>query len=106
MQNSEDHLDQLTYYILSPYKALFSKILKITLILFVAYIFSANALFFCIMVPIYVLGIYLYCKLWILCKRHAIKAFPFISVIVLCNVPFLLLSFQIRFLVSELIAHL
>jgi hypothetical protein len=107
IENDADRLgNETTYYILSPYKALLAHSLKITLFMFAAYILSANTLFFCIMVPIYVLCGYLYYKLWLLCKKHALKPLPFLFSIILLNIPFFAASFFVRSLFAALIAYL
>ena len=107
-ESSNDRLEneRAVYYILSPYRALLSRALRITLIMFAAYLFSANSLLFCVLVPVYTLGVYLYYKLWLLCKSHAFKLFPYVLSIVLLNLPFALCSFIIRQLITELILRL
>ena len=94
------------YYILSPHSALLFQALKITLIAFAAYIFSANLFLFGVMVPIYSFCLLLYHKLWVRCKHHGYKAFPFALVLVLLNTPFFIASFFIRHGVQALIAML
>ena len=108
IENSSDRLnsDNTVYYILTPYKALISRTLKITYFAFAAYIFSANEVLFCIMMPVYILCFYLYCKLWLMCKKHTFKPLPFITFMVLFNIPFIVLSFYIRALFLNLFSFL
>jgi len=108
IENSSDRLQSAnaTYYILTPYKAVLLKAFKITLIVSLAYVFSANTLLLCIMVPIYVLCIYMYHKLWLICKKHCFKPLPFVFCILILNVPFIIISFYIRLLFHFIVEHL
>ncbi|MBQ7847387.1 MAG: hypothetical protein IJZ37_00270 [Clostridia bacterium] len=107
-ENDAERLEseRAVYYILSPYRALLSRALRITCIMFAAYLFSANSLLFCVLVPVYTLGVYLYHKLWLLCKTHAFKLPPFLLSIILLNIPFLALSVLIRQMIAQLILYI
>ncbi|MBQ8910995.1 MAG: hypothetical protein IJY89_00310 [Clostridia bacterium] len=110
MARSENENDRLNgegtvYYILSPYRSLLSRGIKITLIVFAAYILSANTLLFCIMVPIYVLCGHIYYKLWLLCKKHAVRLLPFLLSILVLNIPFWVASFFVRQAANAMIAY-
>ena len=111
MKRIEDSTDRLqsinaTYYIFTPYKAILSKAIKITLIVFLSYIFSANTLLLCILVPIYVLCLYMYYNLWLVCKRHRFKLLPYVICILVLNIPFLIISFVVRSLFMFLIENI
>lgn len=98
--------DGTVYYILSPHGALLLQAVKITLIAFAAYILSANLFLFGLMVPIYALCLLLYHKLFVRCRRHGYKLFPFLLTLFLLNLPFLGASFFIRYGVQALISLL
>lgn len=88
-------------HICVPRRAMFGYALKVTLLMFAAYLLSVNLLMTAILVPVYIIGIYLYYGFWLICRNHGYRLIPVAAVVLLMNTPAALAAVMLRsFIVS------
>ena len=94
--------DQICY-INTPVAYFSSLFFKISSYMFIIYLLSFHPVMVAVLVPAYVMVFYLYSLFWGVVKRYAFRLFPFITVIVVANLPLLFIAVLLRKLLYLLI---
>jgi len=95
-----------SYYILTPYRALFKCLLRITFFASILYFLTVNFVMFGFLVPAYVYCLYFFYVFRGVTKRYGFKLFPVVSVILIINVIFARIAVLLRTFIANIFAVL